>query len=590
MSQCSSFRRLTAWVLAFSLIFGLAACNAAEPTPSAAPSEPPSIQPLVTVVQGGLATETPNSAATPPPAGGPAPAGAITLAFIQDFDTLSPMYAQALSSIYTQQIWNCRAWNLDDQNNPIPVLVQEMPSLQNNGISADGRVITLKLRSDIFWSDGQPIQAEDFVFTYKMITTQANNVSDTAPYNQIASVTASDPQTVVVTFQQPYAAWITALWHYLLPAHVLQPVFDAQGTLENAEWNVAPSVGCGPYIFQSWERGVSATFNANPKYWLGQPKTGQVVVRFFADDAAKAQALAAGQADLSVFLTNASLYVPMLQQAGAKLIPVNSGYHEGWFFYLDPTEGNPALQDVRVRQAIAYSLNRQQMVKDLLGGLSTVVETYWDGTPYIDPNLQAWSYDPAKAKSLLDEAGWTDSNANGTRDKDGNELILTYGTTTNEVRQAVQQSAQAQLAEVGIKLELYNYDSGTFFQGYNEGGPAATGQLDIFEYAPRTRNYPDPGTNDFLCSQVPSQNELGENWSWICDEELDKLLQLQATQIDFAQRQATLRQVSQRIHQQVYFIGLWTDPDLWAAAPRLQNVRLSGVTPFYNIYEWQVNP
>ena len=118
---------------------------------------------------------------------------------------------------------------------------------------------------------------------------------------------------------------------------------------------------------------------------------------------------------------------------------------------------------------------------------------------------------------------------------------------------------------------------------------AATGQLDIFEYAPRTKNYPDPGSNDFLCSQIPSVTELGENWSWLCNEELDKLLQLQATQIDFAQRQATFHQITKLIYDNVYFLGLWSDPDLWAATPRLQNVRLSGILPLQNIAEWDVS-
>jgi len=576
--------------LALILILSLTACNGAS-TSSPIPPETPSMPPRVTVIQGTQAPEAPTATPASQPVGsGATSPGTITIAFIQDFDTLNPMYAQALSSIYTQQIWNCRAWNFDDQNNPVPVLIKELPSLQNNGISADGRVITLKLREDIFWTDGQPIQAQDFVFTYQMITNAANEVAAVAPYDGLESVTAPDAQTVVITFKQPFAAWMSALWHYLLPSHILQPVFASQGSLKSAEWNIAPTVSCGPYHFQSWESGVSATFTANDKYWLGKPRTAEVKVVFLADDNAKSQALQSGQADLSVFLTNASLYVPQLQQGGAKLLPVASGYNEGWFFFLDPTNGHPALQDVRVRQAIALGLDRQAMAQSLLGGLSSVVETYWDQSPYANPEITPWTRDTARANQLLDEAGWVDSNNSGTRDKDGTELILTYGTTTNEVRQAVQQMAQSQLAEIGIKLELYNYDSSIFFQGYNEGGPAATGQMDIFEYAPRTKNYPDPGTNDFLCSQVPSANELGENWSWLCNEEMDRLLQLQATQIDFQQRQTTLHQISKLIHDQVYFLGLWTDPDIWAATPRLSNVRLSGITPFYNIHEWGIAP
>lgn len=580
-------RRTTALLIATSLI--LTACAGATTTPPVS-TQPPVIEPLITVVQGTPAPEStlPSGGTTPAAPPESAPAGAITIAFVQDFDTLNPMYAQALSSIYTQAIWNCRAWNFDDQNNPIPILVAELPSLENGGISADGRVITMKLRQDIHWSDGTPITAQDFVFTYQMITDTDNAVSSITPYDLVEGVSASDPTTVVITFKQPYAAWLSALWKYLLPSHVLQPVYDSQGSLQNAPWNIAPTPGCGPYIFQSWENGVSARFTANENYWMGRPRAAEIIIRLVADDNAKVSALHSGEADLSVFLSNASLFTPALKQAGANLIPVNSGYQEGWFFYLDPTNGHPALQDVHVRQALALSIDRVGLVNRILGDIPTVVETYWDQSPYVDPTIQAWAYDPARAAQLLEDAGWVDTNGNGSRDKDGVELSLTYGTTINEVRQAVQQEIQAQLAQVGIKVEISNHDSGTFFMGYNEGGPAATGQLDIFQYAPRTKNYPDPGTNDFLCAQIPSNDELGENWSWLCNEELDQLLQLQATQIDFTQRQATFHQISKLIHDQVFFLGLWTDPDLWASGPRLSNVHISGITPFFNIYEWEL--
>jgi peptide/nickel transport system substrate-binding protein len=566
----------------------LAACNSSAPSsPTAAVETPPPIVPQVTVVRG---TQAPAQPATPPAApssaGGPKVA---TLAFIQDFDTLNPMYAQALSSIYTLPLWNCRPWDFDEQNNPIPRLVTELPTTQNGGISADGKVITLKLRDDITWSDGTPITTQDFVFTYQMITDPKNGVSAITPYDLVEGVTAPDERTVVVTFKDAYPAWISALWRYLLPAHILQPVYQQEGSLQNAAWNRAPNVGCGPFVFQSWEVGQSARFAANPNYWLGRPKLDEIQARFFADENAKAEALQNGQADLTVFLLNAPLYMSDLQKANVTILPVDSGYHEGMFFFMDPTNGHPALQDPRVRQAIAYAIDREKMAKELTGGISQPVASYWDNTPYIDPSIQPWPYDPEKAKKLLEEAGWVDTNGNGSRDKDGDELVFTYGTTTSQVRQSVQQSVQAMLAEVGIKLDLFNYDSGVFFQGYNQGGPAATGQLDLFEYAPRTKNYPDPGSNDFLCSQIPSNNELGENWSWLCDQELDGLLQQQATQIDFNQRQKTLQAASKRIYDQMYFLGFWNDPDIWAAAPRLRNVRLSGITPFFNAAEWDIS-
>jgi len=215
-----------------------------------------------------------------------------------------------------------------------------------------------------------------------------------------------------------------------VPAHILQPVYQSAGTIQNAEWNTAPTVGCGPFVFQDWQRGQSASFTANPNYWLGRPKLDEIRVRFVADDAAKVAALKSGEADLSVFLINSALYMPELQNAGAQILPVNSGYNEGWLFFQDPTNGHPALQDERVRQAIAMSLDRESMIRDLLGGQSQPAASYWDNTP-ISTLCTALDLRSAKAKQLLDEAGWVDSNGNGTRDKDGVELILTYGTTTN---------------------------------------------------------------------------------------------------------------------------------------------------------------
>jgi peptide/nickel transport system substrate-binding protein len=576
--------RLSRLILSFLLVTTLAACSSGGgKTPPPSQTQPP----VVVTAQPQPQPQQPTAAVEQPAVSGEPKVA--TIAYVQDFDTLNPLYAQALSSIYTQSIWNCRPWNFDAQNNPLPVLVKEMPSLDNGGISEDGRVITLKLRDDITWSDGQPITAQDFVFTYQMVVNPSNGVTVVSPYDQVESVTAPDERTVVVTFKEPFAAWLSTLWQSLLPAHILQPVFDSDGTIQNADWNTAPTVGCGPFVFKNWERGQSASFTANPSYWLGRPKLDEIRVRFVSDDAAKVNALKNGEADLSVFLNNSALYMPELQAAGSQILPVNSGYNEGWFFFQDPTNGHPALQDQRVRQAIAMSIDRESLIQDLLGGNTQPAASYWDNTPYLDPSVKPWPYDPEKAKTLLDEAGWVDSNSNGTRDKDGVELVLTYGTTTNETRQAVQQRLQQQLAEVGIKLDPSDYDSGTFFQGYNEGGPAATGQLDIFQYAPRTKNYPDPSTNDFLCSQVPSVDEIGENWSWLCDEELDQLLQQQATQIDFKQRQQTMQKISKLIFDKAYFVGLWNDPDRWVASPRLQNISLSGITPFYNIQEWDIS-
>jgi peptide/nickel transport system substrate-binding protein len=281
--------------------------------------------------------------------------------------------------------------------------------------------------------------------------------------------------------------------------------------------------------------------------------------------------------------------IPTLEQAGIQVIKAFSGYNEGWYINLGE-KGHVALKDVKVRQALAYAFDRFSLNEDLLLGLTVPASTDWDITPYNDPTIAPYPFDPEKAKQLLDEAGWKDTNGDGVRDKDGVELVLKYGTTTREIRKDTQAVAQQQLAEVGIKVELLNYDSDLYFSSYDQGGPAARGDLDIFEYS-TTPQFPDPDTADWLCNNIPSdENPSGTNWSALCDQELNDLFELQATQVDFKERQQTFFKITRIIFDKAYWIGLWQDPDMWAISGQLSQVKISGVTPFFNVREWELAP
>ena len=516
----------------------------------------------------------------------PAVTNKATFIFTQEFDTLNPLYTNMSFSQITQQLWSCWAWDFNDKNEPQPVLVKEMPSSQNGGISADGKVITLKLRNDIVWSDGQPITADDFIFTYQMTIDPNNAVATAYPYNLMESVTAPDSKTVVVTFKDPFAAWLGSLWKGLLPKHIVQPQYAKDNSLNNVDYNRNPTVGCGPYIFSKWESGSYAQFITNKNYWGTKPKIDQITIQFVPDDAAQIAALKAGNGELGTFFAYSD--IPDLQKAGIQVLQVNSGYDEGIYFYLDPQKGHPALQDVRVRQAIVMAIDRNSITKNLLLDLTKPAATDWDNTPYVDPSIQPYPFDVEQAKKLLDEAGWT-VGAEGIREKDGVKLELKYGTVTREVRQDTQAIVQQDLLSVGIKIDLYNYDEDTFFSGYDKQGPAATGELDMYEFSQVSTAFPDPDNPEWLCSEIPTADyPAGINWSAFCDKTLDQLFQLEVTQTDYATRQQTFYQITKYIFDQAYWIGLWQDPDQWGISSRLTGVKISGVTPFYNIADWQV--
>jgi ABC-type transport system substrate-binding protein len=140
----------------------------AQPTqaPAAQATQPPQAQPTAT------AEITPT---TPPEASGGKKVA--TFIWTEEFDTLNPYYTNEWFSQITDQLWDKYAWEFDDENNPIPVMLKEMPSLDNGDISQDGKTITLKLKDGLAWSDGQPLTSADFVFTWKMITDPNNAVA-----------------------------------------------------------------------------------------------------------------------------------------------------------------------------------------------------------------------------------------------------------------------------------------------------------------------------------------------------------------------------------------------------------------------------
>ena len=530
-----------------------------------------------------IATEPPvtEAPATEPPATGPKVA---TISWTQEFDSLNPLYQSMWFSEVTQQFWLCWAWQFDEKNEAFPYLVTELPSVENGGISEDGTQITMHLRDDIKWSDNEPITSEDFKFTWEMAIDTKNTVASAYPYDNVTGIDTPDEQTVVINFETPFAPWLATLWQGILPSHILRPVYDADGTLDNAEWNLAPTVGCGPYVFAEWESGSFARFTANPNFWGDQPKIGEIFMRFVPDDASQTAALIAGDADLGAFIPYSD--VPQLKDAGLTVTTEPSGYNEGWFFRIDE-KSHPALQDVNVRKALAMAVDRGAVNQDLLLGLTNVPASYWDSLSfYNDPPLEPYPYDPEGAKALLDEAGWVDSNSDGTRDKDGVELVLRYGTTTREIRQDMQAVAQQQLADVGVGVEISNYDSDLFFAGYGEG-PAANGELDIMEWSDAPA-FPDPDVYYWLCSEIATDEyPAGANY-FFCDEELDALIQQQSAEVDANARQEIISQINQMFYDKVYWVGLWQDPDVWAVGPRLTNVKFSGVTPFFNIAEWDI--
>jgi len=522
---------------------------------------------------------------------------AVRVSYPQEPDNLSPLYTNMWFSLVLRDLYLANGLlTYNEKNEAIPWIAKEVPSVQNGGVSADGKTITYKLRDDVKWSDGQPLTAEDYVFTWQMIMADKNSVNSRDPFDKyVDKVEAPDKYTLVVTFKEPYAPWQAKIFSNVnstnaIPKHVLEPVFQKDGTLDSADWNRNPTVGVGPFLFKEWQSGSHLIFVANPNFWLGKPKVEQFFIKVVPDDAAQVAAIKAGDADIGVFISYSDM--PDLQKLGTlQLVKVQSGYKESLYFNQsteEETKGHPALQDVNVRKAIIMAIDRDKICKELLYGKTVPASTFWEGQPYADPSLKPLPYDIEGAKKLLDDAGWK-LGADGIRAKDGVPLKLRYVTTSREVRQNTQVIVQQMLEEVGIEVELINHSSDVFFNTYETGGPIATGQYDMAEWSSNPA-FPDPDSADWRCGEIPTdENPAGVNWTRVCDKQLEELFDKSTATVDVQARIQVFYQIAKIINQNVYWASVWDDPDYWTVANSLKNVKLSGATPFWNAYQWQLS-
>ena len=592
--------RTLSWLMLLVMIISmaLAACGGEEATDTPQPAAPEATKVPEEPTEAPEPTEPPPT--EPPPA---EEAKSVTITFFEEPDTMNPWYTGQWFSAITQNFWLVPLWMFNDNLEMVPELAAEIPSVENGGLSEDGLTLTIKLRDDIVWSDGTPITADDFVFTYEMIMADGNAVQTRYPWDTfVDSVSALDDQTIQIVMNEPYAAWNSGLNVPMLPKHVLEPVFEAEGTIDTADWNRNPTVGVGPFVFKEWQAASHLVFEASDSYWRGRPTLDQIFIRVTPDDEAQMAAIKAGDTDFGVYMTAANKPDIDALEDVQLIATGGGGWVESWFFNLISEElaaekglepGHVALQDKSVRQAIVMGVDRQQIIDELFYGLYIIPSSLWYGTPFENPDVEPWPYDPEAAMALLDEAGWVDSNGDGTRDKDGVELVLRYSTTAgNELREATQVVVQQMLADIGVGIEIENQSYDVIWNGYGDGGPIALGQYDIAEWSTIASDYPDPNDPGWLCEEIPSEdNPAGGNWQGVCIEELNELFHQQAVEPDLEKRIQMFHRIQEIMHDEMFYMGVRSDPDFWALNDRVKNVRFgSGNFPFWNCYEWDVSP
>jgi peptide/nickel transport system substrate-binding protein len=388
------------------------------------------------------------------------------------------------------------------------------------------QVVTYSINPDAVWSDGTPITSSDFRYTWDAIA-NGTDIYDSTGYVNIESVDDSDPATAVVTFATPFADWkqLFGGGFGLYPSHLLE------GKDHVAEMANGYSWSGGPFMLESWNKGVDMTIVPNPNYWGEKPKLDKVVFRLIGDTAAEFQAYRAGEVD--AIYPQPQIDVIEAIEAGiegeAAYTPETGNFEAIWL-----NNGAAPFDSVAVRQALAYSLDRGRIVEALFGGLGITDPLQVINAPilsfYTDTEAFAgYEQDLAKVDELMTGDGWT-KNGSGVWEKGGATASFTLTTTAGNARRALtQQVIQEQAGAAGFEVTLENIPAGDFF---GQRLPAGEFQAGIYAQVLTSLS---PGTCNLWCSKnIPSEanGNSGQNWTRTNIPEVDPLLEEMDSNLD----------------------------------------------------------
>lgn len=356
---------------------------------------------------------------------------------------------------------------VDHDFNVVPGLLSEVPTLENGGISEDFQTYRLKMREGVSWDDGEPVTMNDVVFTWQWLIDPENVAYATHGWEDVDAIDVSDDGlTATVRLKEPSMLWLSRA---IIDQGVI-PEAAMTRLGSKAAFNLAP-VGNGPFSFKEWVLGDHLTFVRNPDYFRGPAYLDQIVIKIIPDTNSLLAQQIAGDTMLTVDFDESAL-PRLLDTPNLNVITTDWPYMERIFLNVTApgatSDPHPILSDVNVRKALALSLDRQTVIDTLYAGYGTLAVNELQGGPWFNESLEPYPYDPEAARSILEEAGWVDTDGDGIREKDGVRLSLSYSTTAgHRVREGTQAIFQQNAADVGIELVIENYQSAVFFGGFN---------------------------------------------------------------------------------------------------------------------------
>ncbi len=398
-------------------------------------------------------------------------------------------------------------------------------------------VITFYLRKGVRWHDGEPFTARDVAFTYEKIMDERTNTVRRPLFELVKRLEVLDAHTVRVIYKKPFSPALEAWGMGIIPEHLFRG-----HDINTSPLNRRP-IGTGPFIFKEWVSDERITLVANPDYFEGRPHLDQISYRIIPEPPLKELEFFTGGVDLD----NPQPYQYKRYSSDPRFrlySRLSNGYtYIGWNQKVD------LFKDVRVRRALTHAIDRKRIVKFLLYDLGVIATgpfppQMW----YSNPEVKPLEYDPEKARELLREAGWRDTDGDGILDKDGRPFKFSLITNNgNKVRENVAVLVQRQLRELGIQVDVELYEWSVFIRD----------KINARNYEATVLGWSlgfDPDIYEIWHS---SQIEKGFNFTAYSNPEVDRLIEEGRTEFDREKRRKIYWKIHELINRDQPYIFLF---------------------------------
>ncbi|HMG51074.1 MAG TPA: peptide ABC transporter substrate-binding protein [Inquilinus sp.] len=461
-------------------------------------------------------------------------------------------------------------WQVDPKGSFIPDLVTEIPTVENGGVSADGLNWRIKLRSDVKWHDGTPFTAEDVKFTIDLINNPKFRAARRAGHELVKDLTVVSPTELTWRMEKAYAPYPAILsWTYLVPKHLLEKEADP-----NVSSFATQPVGTGPFKWVERVPGDHISLAAHEAYHGDGPYLERLIVKYIPDLTVLYTQFTTGDIDyIGLQGITADHYEEAKGLADRDVLPVPQPFIENIAFNL----GLPVFQDPAVREALYYGMDKQTIIESIYYGLPPTTESFLPNESWAhNPDLPKQSYDPDKAKQILDAAGWV-PGGDGVREKNGVRLEFVNSTTAgNHVREQAQQLLQQNWLEIGAKMTISNLPPAVMWGDYWMASKFETAMVGIgFMVGP------DPDATDYFSSRsIGAKGGSGQNTTQYVSAEVDRLLAEGAASVDLAKRKQAYFQMQEITRRDLPFLPIFQ-------YAMVQGVKkgLTGFTPNVNVQE-----